>query len=431
MAQVGARTWSWIVLLGLIGQVAWAVENMYLNVFVHETITDNPQVLALLVSTSAVAATVATLLVGAASDRRGRRREFIAIGYVLWGITTAGFGLISPQSAGELGSAQNAVAIAVVSIVLLDCVMSFLGSGANDAAFQAWVTDNTVPANRAKVDGVIQAMPLLAMLLVFGALDPLTQDGAWGAFFAVVGGVTAVVGAASWWGLRGAEAVPRPSGSYLSSVLHGLRPSTVRGNPWLYYTLAAWAVLGVSFQVFLPYLIIYVEKYLGIEGYALVLACVLIGASVLSILGGRLLAAHGVLRALPIVVVGYVTGLLAMFVARAQPVVILAGIAAIGGFLVAVAGLSATVRNLTPADRVGQVQGLRMIAAVLVPSVIGPFIGAAVISGADETYVDLGVTKQVPTPWIFIAAAVVALLVVLPLRALQRAGVKQQQETAA
>lgn len=431
MTPVGTRTWTWIVVLGLIGQVAWAVENMYLNVFVHETITDNPNVLALLVSTSAIAATVATLLVGAASDRRGRRREFIAVGYVLWGITTAGFGLISPESVGELGSPQNAVALAVVAIVMLDCVMSFLGSGANDAAFQAWVTDNTVPANRAKVDGVIQAMPLLAMLVVFGALDPLTQDGRWGTFFAVVGTVTAVVGVISWWGLRGAAAVPQPSGSYLSSVVHGLRPSTVRGNPWLYSTLAAWAVLGVSFQVFLPFLIIYVEKYLGIEGYALVLACVLIGASVLSILGGRLLATHGIVKTLPIIVLGYVLGLLAMFIARAQPLVIVAGIAAIGGFLVAVAGLSATVRNLTPPDRVGQVQGLRMIAAVLVPSVIGPFIGAAVISGADETYLDLGVTKQVPTPWIFVAAAIVALLVVVPLRALNRAGISEQQETVA
>ncbi|WP_235736736.1 MFS transporter, partial [Nocardioides alcanivorans] len=156
---LGARTWGWVVLLGLVGQLAWTVENMYLNVFVHETISDDPNVLALLVSTSAAAATLATLLIGAWSDRTGRRREFIAIGYVLWGITTAGFGLVSPDRAGDLAPAQDAVVIAVISIVLLDCVMSFLGSGANDAAYQAWVTDNTTPANRGKVDGVIQAMP--------------------------------------------------------------------------------------------------------------------------------------------------------------------------------------------------------------------------------------------------------------------------------
>jgi len=421
-AGLGGRTWGWIVLLGLVGQLAWTVENMYLNVFVHETISDDPNVLALLVSTSAAAATLATLLVGAWSDRTGRRREFIAVGYVLWGVTTAGFGLVSPDRAGDLAPAQEAVAIAVISIVLLDCVMSFLGSGANDAAYQAWVTDNTTPANRGKVDGVIQAMPLLAMLVVFGALDPMTQDGQWRAFFAIVGGVTAAVGLMAWFGLRGVQPAARPGGSYLATVVHGLRPSTVRAAPRLYLTLGAWAVLGASFQVFLPFLIIYVERYLEIEAYAVVLGSVLVGASLLSMLGGRLLDRAGPMRALPAVVAGYVAGLLLMFLARGMAAVILAGILAIGGFLLAVAALSATVRNLTPLDRAGQVQGLRMISAILLPSVVGPFIGAAVISGADETYVDLGVTKQVPTPGIFVAAAVVAVLVLLPIAALRRLG---------
>ncbi|MPN56121.1 hypothetical protein SDC9_203807 [bioreactor metagenome] len=66
------------------------------------------------------------------------------------------------------------------------------------------------------------------------------------------------------------------------------------------------------------------------------------------------------------------------------------------------------------------VQGLRMIAVVLIPMWIGPFIGATVISGAGETYVDLGVTKQVPTPWIFLAAAITASLVIIPVALLQR-----------
>lgn len=42
------RFWPWVVLLGLVGQIAWAVENMYLNVYVYDTITDSPAVLATL-----------------------------------------------------------------------------------------------------------------------------------------------------------------------------------------------------------------------------------------------------------------------------------------------------------------------------------------------------------------------------------------------
>ena len=416
---VGRRTWWWVVLLGLTGQLAWTIENMYLNVFVYDTITDDPTVLAVLVAASAVAATTATLLAGAWSDRTGRRRPFIAVGYVLWGLTTAAFGLVDVETAASLMPAFDAVVVAIVAIVLLDCVMSALGSTANDAAFNAWVTDTTTPANRGRVDGVLTTFPLLAMLIVFGALDPLTQAGRWLTFFSVVGGVTALVGVIAWFRLR-EPGRPRPTGSYLQSVVHGLRPSTARANPRLYLALLAWAVLGTSTQVFLPFLIIYVQRYLRIDDYPLVLASVLIGAAVISIVGGRVLDRIGPSRGILPVVGAYVVGLLAMFAARGMPAVIGAGIVLMSGFMLGVAAISATVRNLTPPDRAGQVQGLRMVFAILVPMVLGPFIGAAVITGADETYVDLGVVRQVPTPWIFPAAAAVVVLIVLPVALLRR-----------
>ena len=49
---------------------------------------------------------------------------------------------------------------------------------------------------------------------------------------------------------------------------------------------------------------------------------------------------------------------------------------------------------------------------VLLPMILGPALGAAVIRGSDSTYVDLGVIKTVPTPGIFLAAAVVLLLLI-------------------
>jgi MFS family permease len=421
------RFWPWVVVLGLVGQIAWAVENMYLNVYVYDTITDSPAVLATLVAASAVAATVATLLAGAASDRRGRRRPFVAWGYILWGLSTAAFGWVGTGTIGSLGTAAQAVTIAVVAIIALDCVMSAFGATANDAAFQAWVTDSTTEANRGRVDGVLMTMPLLAMLVVFGALDPLTQDGQWRTFFAVVGGLTALVGVIALVGLRESPR-PTPSGGYLSSVVHGLRPSTVRSSPQLYLTLTAWLVVATSTQVFLPFLIIYVQRFLRIEGYALVLAVVLVGAAVVSVLGGRVLDRVGAHRGVLPAVALYVVGLLLMVPARGMLAVMLAGIVTMGGMLLATAGLSATVRNLTPTDRAGQVQGLRMIFVVLVPMIVGPFVGAAVIAGADETYVDLGVVKQVPSPWIFLAAALLVLLVVLPMSVLRAMRERETQE---
>ncbi|CAM3504566.1 MFS transporter [Isoptericola cucumis] len=413
---LGARAWVTVVVVGLVGQLAWTVENMYLNVFVYDTISTDPNVLAGLVAASAVAATAATFLVGAWSDRVARRRPFIAVGYVLWGATTAAFGLVSPAA----GAVTTTVGAAVVAVVVLDCAMSVFGSGANDAAFNAWVTESTTPANRGRVDGVLAIMPLVAMLVVFGALDPLTQAGRWELFFGVVGGVTAVVGVLAQVLVREPVATRPPADGYLASLVHGLRPSTARRHPRLYLLLAAWAAVGTSTQVFLPYLIIYLQRYLRIDGYPLVLAVVLVTASVVSVLGGRGIDRVGKQRTILPATGVLVAGLLGMFVARGTWPVVAAGTVMMSGFLLAAAALAASVRDETPDGRVGMVQGLRMIAMVALPMVVGPFVGAAVIVGADETYVDLGVVKQVPTPWIFPAAAAVAVLVVVPVALLRR-----------
>lgn len=409
-SAVPGRVWAWAIVLGLAGQLAWAVENMYLNVFVYNTITDDPQVLAVLVASSAASATLMTLLAGAWSDRVGRRREFIALGYILWGASTAAFGWVGAGTA----------AIAVIAIVLLDCLMSALGATANDAAFNAWITDSTTPANRGRVEGVLATFPLLAMLLIFGALDPLTQQGNWRLFFGIIGAATALVGIVAWARLRDGE-IHEVEGAYLGSVLKGLRPSTMRAQPALYLALATWAVFATSTQIFLPYLIIYVQRFLRIAAYPHVLGSVLLGAAIISALGGRLLDRFGATRAIPVVLAIYVLGLSAMFAARDALPVTLAGIVMMSGFMLCTAAISASVRNHTLAERAGSVQGVRMIAATLIPMVIGPFVGAAVISGADETYVDLGVVKQVPTPWIFLAAAALGVLVLVPTALLRRA----------
>jgi MFS family permease len=184
-------------------------------------------------------------------------------------------------------------------------------------------------------------------------------------------------------------------------------------------TLAAFAILGISTQVFLPYLIIYIQRYLQIEAYALVLAVVLVGAAVVSVLGGRIIDRVGKVNFMLPAAGIYLTGLLLMVFARGLVPVILAGLVMMSGFMLNMAAIGAAIRDYSPPDRVGMVQGLRMIAMVLIPMVIGPFIGAAVISGADEYYEDLGQLKQVPTPGVFVAAAVVILLIVIPVRALR------------
>ena len=154
---LGGRTWAALLVFGLFGQIAWVIENMYFNVFLYNTISGDPAMIAAMVAWSAVTATVTTLVMGALSDKLGRRKAFIVAGYLLWGVSIAIFGLVRvPVVSWDTAAVWAAHATAVL-VVILDCMMTFFGSTANDAAFNAWVTDVTVPENRGRVETVLGA----------------------------------------------------------------------------------------------------------------------------------------------------------------------------------------------------------------------------------------------------------------------------------
>jgi hypothetical protein len=73
------------------------------------------------------------------------------------------------------------------------------------------------------------------------------------------------------------------------------------------------------------------------------------------------------------------------------------------------------VRDKTPAHKAGLFQGQRIIAQVLIPGVIGPAIGAAVLKNADTIVNTDGTTSFIPNESIFIGALVAAGVVWLAL----------------
>ena len=418
--RLGARKWLTIVLVGLVGQFAWTIENMYFNVYLYNTISTDPDYIAAMVGWSAAAATLTALLMGALSDRLGKRRLLIGCGYILWGGSTAAFGLVTVENAAKLFPAASAVSAAAIMIVVLDCVMTFFGSTANDAAFNAWLTDATDETNRGRAESVIATLPLISMLVIFGLFDGLTQQGRWSEFFAIFGALVTATGVVSLFLVKDEPELKPRRDSYFKNLVYGLRPSVVRANQGLYLALLAFAVFSVAVQVFFPYLIIYIQNFLGITDYAIVLGVVLIVASLVSVLSGKLIDRMGKLRfTIPAAAVMF-AGLVAMYFARGQVAVIIAGCVMMSGYMLVTASLSGKVRDLTPPDKAGHFQGIRMLFAVLLPMIIGPQIGSAVIQGGDLTYVELGVTKPVPTPGIFLAAAVVLLLTLIPVFILKR-----------
>lgn len=412
--KLGARKWATMLLIGLFGQFAWTIENMYLNVYLYKTISTDPGYIAAMVGWSAASATVTTLLMGALSDRVGKRKIFIVGGYILWGLSTAAFGYITTENAARLFPAVGAAAAAATMVVVLDCVMTFLGSSANDAAFNAWVTDNTTGATRGRAESVLAILPLLSMLVIFGAFDGLTQQGRWREFFNIFGIAVTLVGVVSLFLVKDAPALaPRREGGF-RELLYGLRPDVIGSHPELYLSLLAFCVFSVAVQVYFPYLIIYMQYYLGFDDYAIVLGVVLLLASLISVLSGRWIDRVGKLRfSIPAQCVMFL-GLVGLFFVRSRPGVMVAGTVMMGGYMMLTAVLNANIRDWTPAGKVGHFQGIRMIFQVLLPMILGPAIGAAVIRSNPKTYEELGQIKTVPTPGIFLAAAAVLLLVAIP-----------------
>ena len=258
------------------------------------------------------------------------------------------------------------------------------------------------------------------MLVIFGAFDGLTQAGRWNEFFLIFGCLVSATGLVSLFLVRDEPDLKPRRDNYFANLVYGLRPSVIAKYPLLYLALLAFSVFSVAVQVFFPYLIIYIQNYLGIMDYAIVLGVVLIVASLVSVLSGKLIDKMGKLRfTLPASAVMF-AGLVAMYFARGQVPVIIAGCIMMSGYMLVTASLSGKVRDLTPPDKAGHFQGIRMLFAVLLPMIIGPAIGSAVIKGGDLSYVELGVTKTVPTPGIFLAAAAVLLVTLVPVLILKR-----------
>ena len=193
----GKKFWTALVLFGLVGQVAWVVENMYLNVFIYKMFHASAAAISTMVGASAVTATVTTILMGALSDRIGKRKLFICGGYIAWGISIVAFGMIRMDVLTPIcGTVTAAASLGVTLVIILDCVMTFLGSTANDAAYNAWLTDVGDESNRGKIEGINSMMPLISILLVFGGFMGLDQDKAdsWVIIYSVIGAIVLFIG---------------------------------------------------------------------------------------------------------------------------------------------------------------------------------------------------------------------------------------------
>lgn len=402
--KLGAKFWTAMLIFGLVGQVAWVVENMYLNVFLYKMFRASAADISVMVSASAIAAALTTIVIGAWSDKAGKRKIFMCLGYIVWGISILGFAFIKTDNAKYF-------ALCITLVIVLDCIMTFFGSMANDAAYNAWITDCGDESNRGKIEGFNSMMPLLAILVVFGGFMGfnLDESASWTLIFGIIGLLVFMIGVAGIFLIEEKSVKIEDKGNtYLKNILYSFRIKVVKENKLLYAVLLGFAIFGISIQIFMPYLIIYYEKTLGMTNYVLIMAPAIILAAVITAFYGKLYDMLGFKTSIVPSVVMLCMGYIILFFTKTTVPVFIGSLLMMTGYLTGMSVFGAMIRDNIPENKAGQFQGVRIIGQVLIPGVVGPYIGALVLKNAERVLNNDGTYSFLPNKNIWIAALVVA-----------------------
>ncbi len=418
-ASLGAKTWVSIILFGLVGQIAWVVENMYFSRFMQNEITREPYATTLLVVFSAIFATLATLIGGALCDRTGKRKLFVCWGYVVWGFTIMMFALVPMQPSADK------VLPMVILVVAMDCVMSIIGSISNDASFNTWVTDVSDTSNRARVDTVLAIMPLVALAVVFAGFDGLTNASAttddWKKFFVILGIIPSVGGVIGLFLMKDKKGiVPNKTNSFITDFTYSLQPRVIKENKMLYICLAGNMVSAIAYQVYVNYLFNIVEGTLKIKNYIIPVGIIMVVAAVGSVVISVAMDKHGKKNFYYPTIIAGIIGCVILWMSKfligknetaLTAVLIVGGILVIGVSLVMAGLFTASYRDYIPQGKEGLFQGCRMVMYVLVPMIIGPIVAQAIIKAANRGVASENIVYPME---LFLGAAVIMLFCFIP-----------------
>lgn len=418
-SKVGARIWFAAIFFGLVGQVAWIVENMYFATLAQDIFANSGRadmsylVTTLMVILSALTATATTVIAGGLCDRSGKRKPYIAFGYMAWGITIMLFALL-PMRVEASG-----VALTAVLLIVFDCVMTVAGSTSNDAAFNAWVADNTTSTNRGRVNSVLSVLPVFAVVIVFIGLGSMYDSSAESnaSFFITLGIIPIVAGIIALFALKDAPNIEKTNLS-AGGFFFGFKKENILSNPALYICLAAACLIGIAQQTFFSYLINFLCVTLGLgDGFVVPMAVIIVLSAAFTGVFGVLSDKYGRRRfrvpLLIITVIGILSFYLLQYMQGAFKTICIyvGGSLMMGGILSLTGSFTSTFQDHIPHGCEGRYQGVRMCFTVLIPMIVGPII--SLLIGLDA----MGINGDnfVPPYSVFLAAAIVAVLTAIPI----------------
>lgn len=410
--DIGRRNWLLIWVLGMAGQLCWNVENSWFSTFVYNKVAPDPSIISWMVGVSAVVTTFCTFLIGTWSDRIGRRKPFVFIGYIFWGVFTIVFGT------GEF-LPKTPLMVVATFVVLADAIMSFFGSFGYDAGFSIWTTDISNEHNRGRLGGALAVMPVIATIFGTVVSGIIVDKFDYFPFFILMGGMVIVFGVVALIFMKDAPGLKprRDEPTYFKQLLKVFNWRTVRQNKELFWVFLVMLVYFIGFNVYFSYITIYFVNYLGYSytSSGLMQGGALVVASFMTIPASHFVDRGKLFQVMLAALIANTAGLFC--VAFAPHVAVLAvGMFLAGcGYILSLQTLTAWIKNLYPEDQRGQFEGIKQVFFVALPMVFGPMIAAPVINAWGKAAIINGVAGMVPTPSLFLVSAAVTALTVLPL----------------
>ncbi len=427
-AGSGFGFWMLVWSLGLAGQLCWNMENQWFNTFVYTKIAKDPTIISWMVAISATTTTISTFLFGCVADRLGKRRLFIAFGYILWGIFTIVFGL-TQFLGGNLSSDAQAFAAVAFAVVAADAVMSFFGSMGNDIGFNAWINDHMDDKNRGQLGAALAVQPVLGTIVgtVLGGIL-VGADNNYMRLFIVMGGIVILLGVVCLFTMKEApDLKPSVKGTFAHQFFSIFNVKEYLKKRELVMVNLTLAVYFISFNVYFTHLGNYMIYYLGftadimgyIEGLALALAMLAtIPASGLINKGKSpmLTAFSIVISCIGLILLGFGVNPGTVDPTTLWNPFLLFSIFLVGlGYVLFLQTITVWSKQLYPEDARGQFEGIRILFFVLIPMVIAPLISNPIIKVNGAVVNDYGIKEYLPNDVLFRVSSILVLLTFIPL----------------
>jgi MFS family permease len=310
------------------------------------------------------------------------------------------------------------VTLAIGVAILFDCVMTFFGSTANDAALNAYITDVTTKENRGRVMGVVEILTWVAILIVYGGAGMIIEALGEYNFFYVIGGLVFVLGLLGSFFIHKEPVIEKPKTGYWRQIADGFRWKNLAANRDFFLVLMGISLWAIAQNVFFPYLIIYLQHYIELDTMSSTITIaisILVGGIALAWPLGLLIDRWGRKPVALISVVMEMIGLILFSLFKSLTPLVITGILWLMPLTAWTIATSTWSKDLFPEDKRGQFAGFYLLFWVMIPMILGPLTGGWLGAHYGIPTTINGQAGFIPTPILFQVAGAATLLAAIPL----------------